>query len=276
KAILDFVETTNTATRNKGYIYIEKFISEILETPDKKERAYTDEIAYNEMIIRCVGDLGKADEEFNKVHDREVAPLNLMRECIDWLFGGSEVNISDVARSNMFLLCKDIISDAVKKYANEYRSCIRDVHPVGIRDYTTQMNFTNKNMEQQKVESYYRAKKMAQLSAVKNTSIVVSIVLAALLFIGGIASLIASFSVGEGLLALMGVCLVAAIICGVNAVLSHFRNKRKRQKIAEDNAAALAAALEIIEHLFTEYAQYMNAYTENDNVIKDIEFAIAR
>lgn len=276
KAILEFVETVNTATRSKGFIYIEKFISEILDTPDKKERAYTDEIAYNEMIIRCVGDLGKADEEFNKVHDREVAPLNLMSECLNWLFGGSEAQISDVARSNMFLLCKDIIADAVKKYAHEYRSTMRVTHPVAIKDYRTEMNFKNQGLEQQKVESYYRAKKMAQLAAVKNTSIVVSIILAVLLFAGGIASMVASFSVGAVLLALMGVCLVGSLICVISAILGNIRNKRKRKQIAENNAAALAAAREIIGHLFEEFEQYLAVYNENDNVVMDVEFAIAR
>ena len=153
-AILDFVEVTNHASRDKGFIYIERFINQVLDTPDKKERAYTDEIAYNEMIIKCVGNLADAEAEFKKQKRYEQAPLNLMSECIGWLFGGRSSDFSDLARYNMFILCRDLIEKAAQKYFAEYRCRHKLVHPAAIKDYATDMDFSNKAVELKKVDDF--------------------------------------------------------------------------------------------------------------------------
>ena len=276
-AIMQFVNETNCHSRDKGYIYIERFISEILDTPDKKERAYTDEIAYNEMIIKCVGNLAEAEEEFQKQHYHDTAPLNLMSECVAWLFGGHSSDFSEVARYNMFVLCKDLIEKAAERYFNEYRSKHKMVHPATIKDYNTDMNFNNKSAEIRKVEDFYSKKRMAQLATVKNTSVILSIIFAALSFIGGIVSLACNNKVdGNILLVVMGILFVLAAGLAINAVCCFFGNKKKCKNIMESTQKSLDNAKRVIEALFDEYSRYLAAYDENDRVAKDIIFAINR
>ncbi len=276
-AILEFISSLNTVSRGKGYIYIEKFISEILDTPDKKERAYTDEIAYNEMIIKCVGDYGLAEEEYKKVYQHETSPLNLMLECVNWLFSSSDAEVSEVARCNMFLLCRELISDAVKKYTAEYRAQVKSVHPVAIKDYATQMNFNNKDAEVRKVNEFYNRKRDSQLATVKNTTMIMCIVFAALLFVGGIACLICNGMVEGGiLLILMGVCFVATVVLVIMAIANYFGNKRRIREIIKNNEVALANVLAIVDKLFAEYAEYQKLYVEFDRVVDDILYAVER
>ncbi len=275
-AILEFVETTNCSTRGKGYVYIEKFIEELLDTPDKKERAYTDEIAYNEMIIKCVGDLGRAEEEFKLVHTHAVAPLNLMQECIIWLFGTESAEMSEVARSNIFMLCREVVEDAANKYFSEYRAQQKDTHPVTIKDYSTEMNFRQKEKEVKKAEDFYAKKKAAQLATVKNTSMILCIVFAAIALAGGIALFIYQKVNGSDSLVFLILGAVIAVILAVCAIVSYFGNKKRIKDITIGNEEAAKRVKEIIETLFGEYAEYKAMYEENDGLANEIIFAIRR
>lgn len=276
-AIMDFVEKTNSSSRGKGYIYIERFISKLLDTPDKKERAYTDEIAYNEAIIKHVGDLAEADADFKQRHHHDVSPLNLMSECVGWLFGSSGSECSDLARYNMFILCKDLIERAVQKYFREYRSKHKTVHPAAIKDYTTDMDFNNKMGELNKVEAFYTRKKESQLATVTNTSIIMCIVFASICFIGGIVSLVLNAGKeGNGLLVAMGFLFVLAVGLALGAVVNYFGNIKKRKNIVETTEKALDNAKRLVEALFTEHAQYIIMYDENDRLSDDIIFAVKR
>ncbi len=276
-AILEFVETTNCSSRDRGYIYIEKFVEELLDTPDKKERAYTDEIAYNEMIIKCVGDLGLAEEQFKARHEHDIAPLNLMLECVNWMFGSQSLGYSEVARGNMFVLCRDLIEEAAQKYFAEYRAAHKFSHPVAIKDYATEMNFKNKAKEDSKIEQFYERKKAAQLATVKNTSMILCIVFAALCLVGGLASLIVGAVADMTFMfVLMALLIIGAIALAITAVVTFFGNKRKRKNIVETNDANLAKGKEIIDHLFAEFDQYVTAYDESDRISEEIVFAIKR
>jgi len=277
-AIMDFVESTTSSSRGKGYVYIEKFINELLDAPDKKERAYTDEIAYNETIIKCVGNLGDAEEEFRRKHEHDISPLNLLGECIEWIFGTQSAEFSDLAKYNMFLLCREPIKMAAEKYFSEYRSQHKVVHPASIKDYVTIMNFENKTQEMNKIENFYEQKRASQLATIKNTSIIMCIVFAILCGVGGIASFICSFMLdnGIGLVILMGVLLVFAAILAIAAVVNYFGNIRRRKEINENFERALQYAKQVAEKLFVEHDEYLIAYDENDRIADDIVLAIER
>ncbi len=276
-AIKEFIESTNCSSRDKGYIYIEHFINELLDAPDKKERAYTNEIVYNETIIKCVGNIAEAEEEFNRKHQHAVSPLNLMRECVDWLFSRRSSEFSEVARYNMFILCKELVAKAVEKYFEEYRSRHKVVHPVTIKDYSTEMNFNNQTAELSKVDDFYIKKREIQLATVKNTSTILCIVFAALCFVGGIVSLVCNNMLdGNILIGIMGVLFVLTVVLTLSAVGNFFKNKKKRKNIANSIEDSMNNAKKIVESLFVEFAQYLIMYEENDNVAEDIMFAINR
>lgn len=270
QAVLAYVESVNTTTLSRGQVFIERFINEVLDTPDQKERAYTDEIAYNEMIIKCVGDLTRAHEEFKKAKEKVDAPLNLLAECIDWLFAPSMPGVSELAKSNMFILCRDVIIMAYKAYVSEYRGAMSKTHPVAIKDYATTMNFEDKAGEMKKAEAFYEQKKANQIASVKNTNVILCIVFAVLALAGGIASFI-------GVGAALGiVCIVLSLALGGGAFLCIKSNQKKKEDIAKACDAALAKTRQVIEALFTDFAEYCKVFAEKDRIAKDVAFAIKR
>ena len=276
-AIIEFIERNNCSTRDKGYIYIERFISELLNVPDKKERAYTDEIAYNETIIKCVGNLAEAEEEFKRKQQHDVSPLNLMRECVGWLFGGHSSEFSELARYNMFILYKDLIKKAVGKYLMEYRSRHKMIHPATIKDYNTEMNFNNKTDELNKVEHFYKQKSDSQLTTIKNTSFYMCIIFAVICFIGGFVALVIDNMSGRNFwIGIIGLMFVLTVVLTLSAVGYYFGNKKKRKSILVSTNEAINSTKKIVENLFDEYAQYLAIYDENDRMADDIMFAINR
>lgn len=205
-----------------------------------------------------------------------MAPLNLMRECVDWLFG-TGLEFSELARYNMFILCRELIEKAAKKYFEEYRSKHKMVHPATIKDYSTTMDFNNESAEFNKVEEFYRQKRASQLATVKNTSIILCIIFAALCFVGGIVSLVFNGRVeGNALLVLMGFLFVITIILVICAIANHFGNKKKRRNIIASTEASLENAKKIIDTLINEHSLYIARYTEHDRVADDILAAINR
>ena len=166
---------------------------------------------------------------------------------------------------------------AAEKYFREYRSQHKTVHPAAIKDYATSMNFQNKTQELNKVESFYDQKRASQLATVKNTSIIMCIVFAALCGVGALASLICNFMLdGNGLLILMGVLLVFAAILVIAAVVNYFGNIRRRKEINENADRALKYAKDIIEKLFVEHDEYLVKYDECNRIADDIILAIER
>ena len=177
----------------------------------------------------------------------------------------------------MFILCKDLIERAVQKYFREYRSKHKTVHPAAIKDYTTDMDFNNKTGELNKVEAFYTRKKESQLATVTNTSIIMCIVFASICFIGGIVSLVLNAGKeGNGLLVAMGFLFVLAVGLALGAVVNYFGNIKKRKNIVETTEKALDNAKRLVEALFTEHAQYIIMYDENDRLSDDIIFAVKR
>ena len=139
------------------------------------------------------------------------------------------------------------------------------------------MNFGNKSGEISKVESFYSKKRASQLATVKNTSIIICIVLAALCFVGGIVSLVCNGSVdGDFLIGVMVFLFIVAVALALGAVATYFGNKKKREDIVTSTEKSLASAKETIEAIFAEYAKYIAKYEENDRLSDDIIFAIKR
>ncbi len=277
EAILNFVESTNHPSKDSSYIYVEKFISQLLDTPDKKERAYTDEIEYNEMIIKCVGELGKAEDEYKIYKEHKYSPLNLMKECVDWLFGSRSLEFSETARRNMFFLCKELIEDAAHNYFNEYRKNNRENHPVAIKDYQTTVNFKSREPELRKAEAFYEKKKASQLATVKDTAFILCIVFAALSLVAGVVAIIFAAVLDNFLLVVLGIVLgVVAVLLVPLGILKFFSNKKKRKMIIASNDAMLIKVKEIICKLYEEYAQYITEYDRFDHVAEEIIFAIQR
>lgn len=267
-AILEFIQGINTATRGRGYIYVERFTDELLEAPSEKEKVYRDEIEYNEEIIRCAGDIGRAQDQFKLKTTHDNGELNVLGECVNWVFMSGDMEISEVAKGNIFILCRDLFADAAEQYAQEYRAMQRNVHPVAIKDYKANVDFTQKAKECKKVEEYYKKRCEDQLSAIKGTKFVLCIVFAALLLVGGIVG----FAFGFTVLGVMG--LIGMAILGIMAIVEKVSTKKKIARIKNSASEDQKTVLEVMEKLFAEYASFMNVFHEKDKVMEDIQFAI--
>ncbi|MBR1891799.1 MAG: hypothetical protein IJ811_04835 [Clostridia bacterium] len=275
KVILEVVERSNNVPRSKGYVYIEKFLSNLLDTPDKKERAYTDEIRYNELIIENVGDLAKTEEAFKAIKTYEVSPFNFMRECVDWLFGDMSAEVSDLAKSNMFILCRSFVEDSAKSYFNDYRSRYTDVHPAVIKEYSTYINFNNKPTEKRKAQEYYEDRSKKQIAAIKDTGAIVSLVFS-ILSILAIIPVFVFMGTDIPDLILMGLLAVVGVGLFIGFFAIRAGNAKKRKAVAARMAEALQKTQEIIDKLFAEYDKYKAYYAEKDKIAEDVIFAIRR
>ena len=275
KVILEVVERSNNVPKSKGYVYIEKFLSNLLDTPDKKERAYTDEIRYNELIIENVGDLAKTEEAFKAIKTYEVSPFNFMRECVDWLFGDMSAEVSDLAKSNMFILCRSFVEDSAKSYFNDYRSRYTDVHPAVIKEYSTYINFNNKPTEKRKAQEYYEDRSKKQIAAIKDTGAIVSLVFS-ILSILAIIPVFVFMGTDMPDLILMGLLAVVGVGLFIGFFAIRAGNAKKRKVVAARMAEALQKTQEIIDKLFAEYDKYKAYYAEKDKIAEDVIFAIRR
>ena len=87
---------------------------------------------------------------------------------IGWIYDLGNEKINGQMRLNMFTLLKTFQQKAADSYFWKYRSLYKDVHPVGILDYTSDVNFREEEKEMSKIEQFYAEQQKQELSEVKN------------------------------------------------------------------------------------------------------------
>lgn len=137
----------------------------------------------------------------------------------------------------------------------------KDVRPVQILDYSTDVNFTQETAENSKVESFYQEQQQEELATVKNLNAYIAFGAAAAC---GIASPFFS------LFLLLGTGI--GIITGVGVLIA---NNFKKKNIVLRIQKQKSNVLEILHKMYIEYEQFKRIYTERDAISERImeEFA---
>lgn len=258
--ILQFILDVSNVSEIEKNEYLSKFIDKEIERPNDQESAVYDEIERNEIIIRCEGDVERADATFQQEKERREKALDLIREMIGWVYGRTSEDVNVQARKNMFMLTGALQKKGVKKYADDYRSMDTSLHPITLGEYRTTADFQDQTGEEGKIASFYEAQKQEKISQIKYTGAFVGIGIVIAAVIAAVA-LNPLFAAGAALGALYSLYVFVS-------------NERKKKQIARDCELSISGKTELLRKLFGEYAQMKQIYYEFDAYQEQIEEAL--
>lgn len=110
--------------------------------------------------------------------------MNLISEMIDWIYNrNSDESVNSQVRKNMYTLTGNLQRKAAEQYAEHYRSRQKDIHPAVLGDYSTEIDFNNREGEGQKITNHYETERDTQLSQIKLTLAIIGAIIGA----GGLA-----------------------------------------------------------------------------------------
>lgn len=259
--ILEFIlkiENVPVAERNT---YLKEYLNELLAKPNDVEISTYNEIEYNELIIRLSGDVEQAKEVFDQELLRRESDLNIISSIIGWIYYFSNDDVNGQMRLNMFSLVKTLQEKAANKYFDQYRSMYKDIHPVQILDYSSDISFQQEAAENNKVETFYQEMQKNEMASVKDVGAYVAFGIA-------VASGIASPFIN--LMLLIGTAVAGVVGAGI--LIS---NRFKRKNIILRVQKQKSNVLEILHKMFVEYESFKSLYKERDEISERItnEFA---
>lgn len=187
---------------------------------------------------------------------RRESELNIISSIIGWIYDFGNNDVNGQMRLNMFTLVRTLQEKAANLYFKNYRFMYKDVRPVQILDYSTDVNFTQEAAENSKVESFYQEQQHAELATVKNLSAYVAFGVAAAC---GIASPFLSLFLlaGTGIGAIAGEGILIA-------------NNFKKKNIVLKMQKQKSNVLYILHKMFVEYEQFKGIYKERDAISERI------
>jgi len=259
--ILEFIMMIKNVPVAERNTYLKEYLNELLAKPNNVEIETYNEIEYNELVIRLSGDVELAKERFDAEMLRRESDLNIISSIISWIYDFGNDDVNGQMRLNMFTLVKTLQEKAANAYFKKYRAMYKDVRPVQILDYSSDVNFLQEASENSKVETFYQEQQSSELATVKNLSAYVAFGAAVAC---GVASPFLSFYllIGTGIGAIIGAGILIS-------------NKYKKKNIVLRIQKQKANVLEILHKMFVEYEQFKCIYKERDAISERIleEFA---
>lgn len=259
--ILEFIMMIKNVPVAERNTYLKEYLNELLAKPNNVEIETYNEIEYNELVIRLSGDVELAKERFDAEMLRRESDLNIISSIISWIYDFGNDDVNGQMRLNMFTLVKTLQEKAANSYFKRYRAMYKDVHPVQILDYSTDVNFAQEASENSKVETFYQEQQSSELATVKNLGAYIS-------FGAAVACGVASPFLS--LFLLIGTGIGAVVGAGI-LISNNFKKKNIVLRIQKQKANVL----EILHKMFVEYEQFKGIYKERDAISERIleEFA---
>lgn len=254
--ILEFILRVVNVPVAERNTYLKEYLNELLAKPNDVEEDTYDEIEYNELIIRLSGDVDQAKEIFDKEMLRRKSDFNIISSMVKWIYDFGNDDINGQMRLNMFTLVKTLQEKAAESYFANYRAMFRQVHPVQILDYATDVDFTQETGEIGKVESFYQGQQAQELAEIKNLWAFVAIGV-------GIACGVAAPFVHLLLFAGLGIGLAV----GIGILIS---NRFRRRNIVLRIQKQKENVLEILRRLFADFDKMKTLYKEYDGISEKI------
>lgn len=249
--ILQFILDVGNVSELERNEYLSKFIDEEIERPNRVEREVYEEIEYNEMVIRCDGDVERARKLYAAEQERREKELNLIREMVQWVYAPGNTEVNGQVRKNMFTLTGTLQKKAVEQYAQDYRQMEVHQHPVTLGEYRTTADFNNQSAEHAKIEAFYQAQKEERLAAIKTWPAFVAFVL-------GVAA--AGGALYLGVLTLLAGTAAGAAV-GIYILVSGAKQKKQIEK---DCLLNVKGKTELMDKVFAEYEKMRQIYSEYD------------
>lgn len=250
--ILEFILRVVNVPVAERNTYLKEYLNELLAKPNDVEIETYDEIEYNELVIRLSGDVEQARELYDREQLRRRSDFNIISSMVQWVYDFGNEDVNGQMRLNMFTLIKTLQEKAAEAYFAKYRSMYREVHPVQILDYQTDVDFTQEAGEIGKAEDFYQDQQKQELSAVKNTMAFVAFGL-------GVVCGVAAPFVHLALFAGLGI----GAATGIGILIS---NRYKRRNIILRVQKQKENVLEILRKLFADFAKLRAIYQEYDGI----------
>lgn len=261
--ILQFILDIGNVSEMERNEYISKFIENEIEKPNSAELAVYNEIEYNELIIRCDGDVETAKRLYQEEQERRKRELNLIKEMIQWVYLPSSEEVNPQSRKNMFLLTGGIQKKAITQYAEDYRSRMTDTHPITLGEYQSTADFNNLDGEKRKVENFYEEEKKQRLSALKNWPAYIGFGIGAAAIAGAVFTQIW--------------ILLAVTVLGIGfGAFRLISNNKQRKLIANDCQVNINGKCDLLVKLFAEYEQMKQLYGNYDSYQDRIMTALSQ
>lgn len=261
--ILQFILDIGNVSEMERNEYISKFIENEIEKPNSAELAVYNEIEYNELIIRCDGDVETAKRLYQEEQERRKRELNLIKEMIQWVYLPSSEEVNPQSRKNMFLLTGGIQKKAITQYAEDYRSRMTDTHPITLGEYQSTADFNNLDGEKRKVENFYEEEKKQRLSALKNWPAYIGFGIGAAAIAGAVFTQIW--------------ILLAVTVLGIGfGAFRLISNNKQRKLIANDCQVNINGKCDLLVKLFAEYEQMKQLYGNYDSYQDRIMTAVSQ
>lgn len=262
--ILQFILDVSNVTELEKNTYLEKFINDEIAKPNEAEISVYDEIEYNELVIACGGDMQLTETVYSDRQEKRKKELNLISEMIEWIYAkNSEDSVNAQVRKNMFTLTETLQRQAVDQYVEHYRCRKKDKHPAVIGDYSTEIDFNNREGERQKITSHYEEERDAQLSQIKSIIAIVGAVIAA----GGI---------GLAIYMMNPLCLLVTVGGIAMVAYNLISNKMQKKHIHETCALNIKNKNDTVDELFSEYEIYKRELAEYDEYYEKVVEAFDR
>lgn len=261
--ILDFILKTLNVPEEQKNTFIKTYIDEIIAAPNSVEEGVYDEIEYNEMIIRCEGDVAAAKGNYEAEKQRREYSLNLITEMIDWIYEADAQDVNGQIRLNMFTLTKPLQEKAVDAHVDKYRKARKSDLAITIDDYSTVANMNNLDGEKTKIINHYNVKKEEELKTINGWLPWVGI---------GVGIAIAIVSVVVSVLPL----LALTAICVIFGVVMLITNSNKAKNIALKNEQLANHAIGILSEMANEFVQYNKELNEYDAYYEKMKEAFAK
>lgn len=260
--ILQFILDVSNVNELEKNAYLEQFINDEIAKPNDVETSVYDEIEYNELVISCNGDMQKTEQIYAERQEKRKRELNLISEMIDWIYArNSEEEVNGQVRKNMFTLTEALQRKAVDQYVENYRKRKKDIHPAALGDYSTEIDFNNRDGERKKIAAHYEGERDSQLSQIKYALAIIGAVICA----GG---------VGLTVYLMTPACLIVSAAGAALAIYNIISNNRLKKHINETCLLNINNKNDLMDNLFTEYGIYKQELAEYDSYYEKITAAL--
>lgn len=176
---------------------------------------------------------------------------------INWVYGADKSEVNGQSRLNMLVLTKDYHKNAFINRTNEYRSVDCQHATVRIGEYSTVVDFADKQIEKNKANQYFINVRDDAINKISQKPIYIGIVIAVLSMVA-----VMYFSY---------VALIGVLIGCFFSIFKFFSNMSAKKQAEKDYQENCRLAFSVIEQLFVDYSNFQEEYVSYDAYADEIE-----
>lgn len=254
--------------------YYGDFLS--LITDDFIENATTPEIdekyaqiAKEEAIIACRGDLGKANTYISHKRDAD-ASSGLLDYMYKWINLPEDFAAKGRVVRAAFHKLRPCYRAAYDRFRDTYRSIMPKKYTVTIDDFSTKTDFRSFDADAAEVDKHFLKIAEEKRKALKKSRYIVPFVFAALFAVATVALSIAKVGPQNGMV-LGIVCALGGVVSGIMGLKNLDRHKKVLAEIDTQMQMNRARVKAVLEQVYADYKERFSAkYQETEEMAQKV------